>query len=172
MATQKQPILGLSASHENIVTTIWPSVASSGIGRFLGMLMDFSPAKIPFTNIPITNAIFAPLTAPLFAMGYVSEKVLGNKYVVTNRSVQIWSSIRTHLVGEVSLNDIVDVEVVVESGQAFFHAGDIQLIGANGVPALTLKGVNRPNVFKQTILKARNARMQVAASLATMDARG
>lgn len=172
MATQKQPILGVSASHENVVTTTWPSVAAQGIGRFLGMLMDLSPAKIPFTNIPITNAIFAPLTAPLFALGYVSEKVLGKKYVVTNRAVQIWSSISTHMDGEVSLSDVVDVEIVVQPGQAFFHAGDVQLIGANGTPALTLKGVNRPDVFKQTILKARDARTHVAAALATMGARG
>ena len=65
MATlQKQAISGVSPSQENVVTTVWPSVACTGIGRFLGMLMDLSSAKIPFTGIPITNAIFAPVTAP------------------------------------------------------------------------------------------------------------
>ncbi len=169
---QKQPILGVSASQENVVTTVWPSVACTAIGRFLGMLMDSSSAKIPFTGIPITNAIFAPFTAPLFAAGYVSEKILGKKYVVTNRSVQIWSSLTTHMDNEVSLADIVDVKIVVEGGQKYFHAGDLHLIGANGTAALVLKGVNRPEVFKQTILKARDARSQVSAALATMGARG
>ena len=164
----KQPISGVSANHENVVMTIWPSVCAGAIGRILGQLMDLSSVKIPFTDIPITNALVSLATAPLFAAGYFAEKILGKKYVITNRSVQIWSSLRPRKEREVALGDFADIDIVQRPGQSFYNAADIALLGSNGLPILVLAGVPRPVVFRQTILKAREARTKVAEALATI----
>lgn len=167
-----QAISGVSANTENVVMTIWPSVCAGAIGRTLGQLMDLSSKKIFLTDIPITNALVAAVTAPLFAAGYFAEKVLGNKYVITNRSVQIWSSLFSRKEREVTFDEFTDVDIVERPGQSFYNAADIALLGSNGLPVLVLAGVPRPQVFRQTILKARDSRTQVAAALATIAARG
>ena len=53
---------------------------------------------------------------------------------------------------------------------AFYKCGNLHLQDAKGKPLMVLKGVNRPEVFRETLLKSRESRTQVEASLATIQA--
>jgi hypothetical protein len=149
---------------------VYPSISADAPGRLIGRLMNSIP--LPFTkNVKLSALILGLPLAPFGALWYAIQKVAGNRYVLTNRSIAAWSSIGQRLSGSVPLGDIADISVVERKGQAFFRAADLEILDAGGNVALTLPGVPRAEVFRQIILKARDAHTQVEAALATIGAR-
>jgi hypothetical protein len=71
----------------------------------------------------------------------------------------------------VALSDIDKIMVRQEPGQEFYPAADIYLLNKAGATIMSLPGVSRAEVFRHTLLDAKNARDQVAASLSTIRAR-
>lgn len=164
-----QPICGVSSSSETEVRSRYPSIAATGVGRFIGSVCDSIPTKIWGVKL---SYVFALPLAPLGTLIYALQKLFGIKYILTNRSVQVWSVIGTHQVRSAALTDIDDVELTVQPGQEFYHAGNLTLVGAKGDVLLTISGISRPDIFRENILKARQARTATEESLATIAARG
>ena len=75
------------------------------------------------------------------------------------------------MVKQVDLLEIDEVVITAQHGHEFYRCADIELIGQDGSTLLTLAAVPRAEVFRTTILKARDAAMQVKESLATIEAR-
>jgi hypothetical protein len=166
-----QAIAGVSPHVESTLWTVYPSVACTGFGRLLGRLYESIPIRIGVVKLSylvMTLLVFPPLLA--FAL-YFWLKIFGSKYVLTNKSVQQWKSIGQQLLGRVALTDVADVAVQQSPGQAFFKASDLALLSADGGVLLRLEGIARAEVFRQTILQARDARRQTEASLAAIQAR-
>lgn len=168
-SVKTQAISGVSANVENTVMTVFPSMAGTGLGRALGSLYDCIPLKI--NGVKLSNLIFCLPLSPIALILYFAQKVFGNKYVLTNRSLQVWQGIGAKMRGQVPLTEIADIDIVHQAGQAFYKAGDLVLFSAKGDRILRLGGIVRPDVFRQTILKARDARMQNDSALATIRAR-
>lgn len=176
-ATKLQP----NPEHEMLIMVVYPSIGAEGIGRLIGRGLKALP--LPFVNhasrvATLIGILLLPLTILLYAvgallglLGYIGLKLWGQRYVLTNHSLQSWSSIGQRLIKGVPLNQIADVSVKQLPGQAFYHAADLIVRDAGGNEILTLSGVPRADVFRQTILKARDANTQVAAALATIGAR-
>jgi Bacterial PH domain len=164
-----QAISGVTAGVETEIMTIYPSVASTGLGRILGSLYESIPLKI--NGVKLSNLLFVLPTAPFALALYAMLKIAGRCYRLTNRSVQIWSTLGQRLYVQATLGDIRAVEVEQSPGQVFYKSADLVLRGADGAPILRLEGVQRAEVFRQTILEARDAHAQVEASLATIRAR-
>jgi hypothetical protein len=170
MAFQKAPaITGVSPGRESVLTRVYPSIASTGFGMFLGRIYDSIP--VPVCGIKLSHLLFVLPTAPLVLLTFFLLKILDDVYVLTNRSVQKRASLGNRLKSEVLLTAIDDVVVRQENGQAFYPASDLYLIGKTGETLMTLPGVIRGEVFRQNIIESRNARRQVEASLATISAR-
>ena len=172
MATVVKPqaISGVSAGIENDMETIYPSIAASGIGKFLGRAMNLFPGRI--NGIRLSHILIAPLVIPPAVVWYFKLKVLDPKYVLTNRSVRLLSSLTNNLLQQVSLADIENIDISVASGQEFYHAGDLQVLDARGETLLVLPGVQHPVRFRHIILDARNSWLQNDAALKTIEARG
>ncbi len=149
--------------------TEFPSVASTPIGRLLGSLYDSIPLKI--NGIKLSYFLFPLPTMPIGLTVYLWLKVFGTRYKLTNRSMQIWSTIGERLYSSVALGDIAAIEVRQRPGQAFYKASDLVLLKADGATAMKLEGVVRAEIFRETILEARDARKNVASSLARIQAR-
>jgi hypothetical protein len=115
--------------------------------------------------------LFVLVTWPFALLGYLLMKVGGSRYVVTNRAIKRRVAIGDKLLDDVPLANIDRVTVDPDSRLAFFKTGDVRLSGASGDTLLLLRGVPYPDRFCQVINEARDARSQVAASLATMNAR-
>src|SRR5690606_14093812 len=98
-------------------------------------------------------------------------KLFGQRYIVTNRSVRIASTLGVRMFREIPLGEIDNIAVDVQSGQASYHAGDLGLLKQSGDAIATLGGVERPFRLRQVILDAREARRENDASLATINAR-
>lgn len=163
-----QAIAGVSPTSEARIMTEFPSVAASGLGRVIGSLMDSVPAKI--FGIKISYIIFGLLLAPIGALLFLL-RLLGARYILTNRSVQTWAALGTQRTASVDLNEIASVEIEELPGQAFFRAADIKLKAANGQTLLRLSGVADAAAFCNVIQRAIQARRLVQSTLSTINAR-
>ncbi|MFO0976669.1 MAG: PH domain-containing protein [Planctomycetaceae bacterium] len=163
-----QAIAGVSPTSEARIMTEFPSVGATGIGRLIGSLMDSVPAKI--CGIKISYIIFGLPLAPLGALLFL-VRLLGARYILTNRSVQIWAALGTQRTSSVDLNEIASVEIEELPGQAFFRAADIKLKAANGQTLLRLSGVADAAAFGNVIQRAIQARRLVQSTLSTINAR-
>jgi len=172
MATVMRPqaISGVSAGQEAVIESVFPSIAASGLGQLIGRICDSIPVKI--NGIKVSYLLFAPLLAPFGAIGYLKFKVFDPQYVLTNRTLQIRSSLGNRLIGQVSLGDIDNIAIEVLPGQAFFKAGDLEILNSRGDVILRLAGVPRPERFRQVVLDTCEARSQDDAALKTIMARG
>ena len=169
MPTKPQPISGVSPTAETVITTRYPSIAAMGLGRALGKLYDAIPLRIG--TIKLSYVLFTLPTSPLAVTLYAIQKLFGQRYQLTNRRVRILSMLGTRVYGQVNLTEIGDVAIDEQPGQAFYKAGDLVILGTGGNTLLRLTGVTRPDVFRQTILEARTARVRTEASLAVIKAR-
>ncbi|MSR60571.1 MAG: hypothetical protein EXS05_23505 [Planctomycetaceae bacterium] len=171
MSTKRPPaIAGVSTGKAAAqIVTIYPSIAGTIPGRLLGQLLDCLPVKIG--GIKLSHLLFGLPAALLAAPGYFSEKVFGSVYTLTNKSVQTRRSLGNRLIREVALTDVDQVVVRQLAGQQFYPAAELDLVNKSGDTLMTLSGIPRADIFRQSIVEARDARNQIAASLKTIDAR-
>jgi hypothetical protein len=164
-----QAISGVSAGLENVVMTVYPSIAATGRGRLLGRVYEAIPVRI--CGIKLSNLLFTLPTSPLALGLYAETKVFGNRYVLTNRRVTVLAALTPRQLMEVALPAIEEIEVEQLDGQQFFHAADLVLLDSRGSVLGRLEAVPRAEIFRQTILEARDALTQTEAALATISAR-
>jgi hypothetical protein len=169
MLTQKPPAVSGVYSGQALIMAVYPSIAATGLGKLLGRLYESMPARI--LGVKLSHLLFPLPTAIIAIQVYFHLKLFGEVYALTNRTVQLRKSIGNRLIREVKLQDIDQVVIRQEPGQEFYPAADIYLLNKAGETMMTLPGVLRADVFRQTILEARNASNQVTASLATIKAR-
>lgn len=164
-----QAIAGVSASAEAKIMTVYPSISATAIGRLLGQLYDCIPIRV--CGPTISAVLFALPTAPLAAMLYLVTKATGQRYVLTNRSVQVWASLGNRRISTVDFSQIEDVELEQQPGQKFYRASDIKLKGANGQTVLRLVAVGDAGSFRNAILRAIEARKMVQSAMTRIAAR-
>jgi len=162
-------IIGVSASGETEIRSKYPSIAATGLGRLLGSIYDSIPFRI--WGLKLSNLLFVLPTAPVGVLLYTLNKLTGERYVLTNRSIQRWVVIGLRQIQSVALTDVNVIEYVQLPGQEYFHAGDLLLKNAKGDIVLRVQGVKDADVFRQVIEKARDARIGVEESLALIEAR-
>ncbi|MEO2012957.1 MAG: PH domain-containing protein [Fuerstiella sp.] len=150
--------------------TEYPSLASWGIGQVLGSLFELIPIR-PFGLMKVSY-VFALMAVPLGLPLYFLQKVFGQRYVLTNRNVQVWTARRTRMVSSVALADIADVELDQRPGHVFYSASDIHLKSASGETKLILKGVKDAGSFKNAIACTIDSRRLVQESVNQIAARG
>jgi Bacterial PH domain len=168
--TRPPAIAGVSASKETLSFVVYPSIAATGLGQLIGRICESLPMRVGGGKL--SHLIFALPLAPLGASLYLLLKLVGTVYVLTNRSIQLRKSLGNRLVRSVPLKEIDQVILQQEPGQEFFPAADVYLINKAGNPLAVLPGVTRADVFRRSILEARDSTMQVDASLATIRRRG
>ena len=164
-----QAISGVSAGVENVVMTVYPSIASTGWGRWLGRLYISIPSEI--NGIKLSYLLFPLPSIPLALLLYVQLKVVGSRYILTNRAVTIRAAIGERQLADIALPAIDRIEVRQYAGQEFYRAADLVFFDSGGSVLGRLAGVPQAEIFRQTILEARDALTQTEAALATIAAR-
>jgi len=164
-----QAIAGVSASSESVVMTEYPSLAAGGIGQLLGSIYESIPLPL---GLPKLSYIFALVTAPLGVLLYFLQKAFGERYVLTNRAVQVWTARTGRKVAAINLDDYDHIELDQRPGQVFYNAADLRFVGPNGDTKLRLKGVKDAGAFKNAIESMRTSRSMVRDSMARIEGRG
>lgn len=140
--------------------TVWPSVASTGLGQLLGRVYrireGFGPLSI--------GRLALLATIPVGLMLYLSMRLPWaiRRYRLTNRRVTIERGINPQVEQYVDLDRFDAIDVVVSPGQEWYAAGDL-VFRRGPIETLRLPGVSRPESFRRVCLEARQAYVSVAA---------
>ena len=128
---------------------------------------------LPFTlgRVRLTHLLFGALLAPLAPVLYLATKVIGRCYRLTEGAVEAWPMFGSKPSERVRLDQIARIETRVRRGQAFYRAGDVQLIDAAGQTQLTLDGVPQPERVRAIIENLQRAAAQRDDALRTIAAR-
>jgi hypothetical protein len=169
MSPARPPAIAGVSAKQALIMTVYPSIAGTAPGKLLGRLYESMPTRVG--GIKLSHLLFPLPTSIIAVQIYLHLKVFGEVYCLTNRSVQIRTSLGNQLKREVPLKDIDQVVIRQEPGQEFYPAADIYLLNKAGQTIMSLPGVLRAEVFRQSILEAKSAQDRVAASLATINAR-
>ncbi|RCS47704.1 PH domain-containing protein [Bremerella cremea] len=159
----KQAIAGLSLSsqHEATAIVVWPSVSASEIGQKLGRLYEKKEGKGIFTLGNLFVLLSIPLAIPLYLWNFLP--VVGTRYRITNRQVIVERGIQGVSERQMGLGDFDRIEIVQQSGQAWFRSADMIFwqqkpsdVGESPqeVEVLRLPGVPYPEVFRAACQKA------------------
>ncbi len=160
----KQAIAGVAPPglEEVTVMTVWPSVASTAIGRLHGRLFAIKAGWGMFT----LGRLFAFAAAPIGPLLYffLRAPFVIRRYTLTNRRVAIMTGYIPKVQRFVDLDRFDTIETVILPGQQWYHAGDL-VFRRGGVETFRLAGVSRPESFRHTCLKARMSYVGVQKAL-------
>ena len=149
------------AISEATVMTVWPSVASTSLGQWLGRLYRI---RTGWGAISVGRlALLA--TIPLGLMMYFSMRMPWaiRRYRLTNRRVIVERGINPKVEQYVDLDRFDAIDLVVKPGQEWYAAGDL-VFRRGAIETLRLPGVSRPEPFRQTCLKVRQSYVSVVAA--------
>jgi hypothetical protein len=172
-----QPIAGVSTGAEAEIMTAYPSIAATLMGQRIGRLCEKVPLRtngVPWLRLLVAIPLWlivVPVALPLALLLYFVTKLFGKRYVLTNRSLEARQMIGVRTYAHANLNDIREIIIRERPGQAYYKAADLIATGADGKAIIRLEGVQRPAVFRQTVLEARDARLMVEESLKNIQAR-
>lgn len=170
MLTQKpQAISGVSPGHEAVIEEVYPSISETSIGDLIEGLLESIPTRV--WGIKVSHLLFGLPVAPLGALVYLVLKVVGSRYVLTNRVVKRMSAIGFRQLESVPLSQIASISVDPDSRKPFYLSGDIRLTNSAGHTIMLLRAIPRPDRFCQVIQEACDAKRHVESSLARIKAR-
>jgi len=166
----KQAIAGVSPPGlgEVTVMTIWPSIAASGPGRWIGQMCSIRWPHPIFSIGKVFALALAPAAAalilvrfaiPLLTLGVVNSTC--KRYRLTNRRVIIEQGLLPHEEASVGLDAFDTIEVQVLPGQKWYPAGELIFRHGN-IETFRLAGVLRPETFRRVCLKSHVSYVAVA----------
>ncbi|QDT66998.1 hypothetical protein [Calycomorphotria hydatis] len=154
---------------ERLVRIYYPTIAAWQLGKLIGIIMESLPFR--FGQLKLSYLLFGLPLAPLGALLYVLTKVIGERYVLTNYAIKRQGSLTAHPIGAAPLNQIDEISIKKPASYKFFKAGDLLLSSADGRVTLKLSSVAYPELVRETILDAIEARKRTDAVMATIQAR-
>lgn len=149
--------------------TVYPSVASLRLGRWLGTLYESIPIRLG--SVKLSHLLFVLPAAPIALALYFALKAGGPRYVLTDRRLQLVKGPLAKEVSGVPLDEVGRIEVATSFGQKFYKSGDLVVRDHHGTERLRIPAVVRPEMFRRTILEARDALIRTDAARRTIDAR-
>ncbi len=158
----RQPIAGVVPSElsEATITTVWPSIASTGMGRLLGRLYSLQWGVsfltvgnlIALLSIPVALGLFFLLLMPGVC----------RRYRLTNRRVLIENGVTLKPESWVDLANFDSITLEFLPGQDWYPAGEL-IFHKGQIETFRLQGVPRPEGFRHTCLSAHRSHIAVKA---------
>ena len=134
--------------------TVWPGIGAMTLGRWVGCLAGSRLGYGFFT----LGKLLALATIPVSVAVYFWRLMPGacRRYTLTNRRLIIQRGLTAKDGPSIGLDEFDSIDVAVLLGQDFLHAGDL-VFKRDGKEVFRLRGVSRPEAFRQVCLKARNS---------------
>ena len=124
------------------------------LGRWVGRLAGNRLGYGFFTLGKLLAVATIPVSLTLYLWRLMP--VACRRYTLTNRRLIIQLGLTAKDGPSIGLDEFEAIEVAVLPGQEWLHAGDL-VFQREGKEVFRLRGVSRPEVFRQICLKARNA---------------
>ena len=179
-----QAITGVAPPKLGEVTNmvVWPSVARFSMARTLGRMFRIRAGvgnvltignMIALASIPAGLLMYFLKINPGFGIPPIMKWMpkflwiwnpLCVRYRLTNRRVVIEQGFSGDEVLAVSLDRFDSVKVEVQPGQEWYKAGNL-VFSNGGIETFRLEGVQRPETFRHTCLKARQSFVGVQQAL-------
>lgn len=162
----KQAIAGVAPPELGEVTimTVWPSIAITGLGRFLGRRYE---SRVGIGNILTIGNIWKIASIPV-ALGlffFLLAPFVSRRYRLTNRRLIIETWFKPTVKAAVSLDDFDTIDVEFLPGQEWYPAGEM-IFRKGKVETFRLSAVPHPESFRHVCLKAARASTAVKNVLA------
>jgi hypothetical protein len=154
---------------DRLVAMVYPSIAATIVGRVLGALYESIPIRLG--SVKLSHLIFVLPTIPIALGMYLALKIAGPRYLLTTHRLRFLQGISGRAGTEIPLEEVGRVDVVEVFGQKFFKAGDLVVHDHVGIQRLRFAGIVRPEMFRQTILDARDALVRTDAARRAIEAR-
>lgn len=165
----KQAIAGVTPAQvgEATIMTVWPSIAGTSIGRLFGRLFGIR-AGAGFLTIGNMIALASiPVMLPLYFLRKVPFWI--QRYRLTNRRVIVERGVKGRIEQFVDLDRFDAIDIVIQPGQEWYPAGDL-IFRRGATETFSLRGVLRPETFRQTCLKAHQAYVGVRKAVSLVSA--
>jgi hypothetical protein len=165
----KQAIAGVTPAQvgEATIMTVWPSIAATWTGRKVGRLFSIR-AGVGFLTVGNMIALASiPIMLPLYFLRKVPFWV--ERYRLTNRRVIVERGVKGSIHQFVDLDRFDAIDVVIQPGQEWYPAGDL-IFRRGATETFSLRGVLRPETFRQTCLKAHQAYVGVRKAVSMVSA--
>lgn len=165
VAVKPQPVAGVSPTDKTTMLVVFPSIAATPLGRLIGRLMDSIPVPCPVRRVKLSFWIFGPLMALPAMLLYFWLKITGKRYVLTNRTLEVWNASGRRLIVDVPLERIAELTWEQLPGQEYYRAANVIVLDASEEPLVELEGVPTPWTFREAVLKARDAHVKTQQAL-------
>jgi hypothetical protein len=163
----KQAIAGVAPPELSEVTimTVWPSIAATGLGRFLGRRYE---SRVGIGNILTIGNIWKIASIPV-ALGIFFVMLLvpgmNRRYRLTNRRLAIENGLSPKVESAVALADFDTIDIEYLPGQEWYPCGEM-IFRKGKIETFRLSAVPRPESFRQVCLKTQRAYSSVKEALA------
>lgn len=160
----KQAIPGVAPWElkEVTVMTVRPSVSMYRLGRFLGRLYAIKTGGYIFTVGNFIALASIPIALLLYFLRL--SPWIGVRYRLTNRRVVVQRGLLVTDDRWVDLDRFDRIDVVVQPGQAWYHAGDLVFF-LGETETFRLPAVSRPHAFRTTCTSAHRVHVGVKQAL-------
>jgi hypothetical protein len=160
----KQAIAGVAPAElgEATVMIVRPSVSMYRLGRWLGKLFAIKTGGYIFTVGNFIALAAIPVALVLYFMRLAPW--IGIRYKLTNRRVMVQRGLKATDDRFVDLDRFDSIEVVVQPGQAWYHAGDL-VFRLGETETFRLPAVSRPETFRHACLNAHRIHVGVKKAL-------
>ena len=148
--------------------TVWPTIGATEAGRLVGRLAAIRIGLGSFFTIGTILAV-ATIPVSLAVFAWQLMPVVCRRYTLTDRRIIIRKGLSAVDEKGVDLDEFDAIEVQVLSGQAWHRSGDL-VFQRDGTEVLRLRGVSRPEVFRQACLKVQDALLSVRRVLQEQEA--
>ncbi len=154
----QQAITGVSPPEleEVGIATVWPSIAVTRLGRWLGRRFEnktvIGPLHLTIGRLAVLMSI--PIALKLYFFNLLPFRC--RRYRLTNRRVIIQKGLAAADERWTTLDDFDEIQIIVQDGQHWYRCGDLAFIKGK-VETLRLIAVPHPESFRSTCLKAQRS---------------
>ena len=148
-----------SQTEESTLTTVWPTIAATRLGRLAGRLAG---VRIGLGRFFTLGKLLAVATIPLSlaVFGWQLLPMVARRYRLTDRRILVEKGLTAVPDRWIGWDEFDQIRVEELSGQAWLRAGEVVFLGGDR-EVFRLSGVSRPEVFRRLLL-------QTQASLAAV----
>lgn len=140
---------------ETRMATRWPTIGYCSLGRFCGGLCGI---EIGFSRIFTIGTLMMLVTLPVTLAIYAWQLMpfVCRRYRLTNQRVLVLKGYTAVEDCSIGFGEFDSIDVEVLSGQEWLQTGDL-VFRSGKEEVFRLAGVSRPETFRQTCLKAKEA---------------